>query len=197
MLKIIQHLLTGWAWRMAWRDSRPVRWRLLLFSAAIVFGVAALVTIGSLRQNLNDAVGSQAKSLLGADLLISSRQPYSDETKELVADIASQGGEQAREVSFSTMMRVGNAASPKLVSLRGLDASFPFYGDVVTTPADAWDRVQRSPGLIVEASYLKNMNAKVGDIAHIGDLELPVVGVLEQAPPSASGFAAFAPTVLT
>ena len=55
-----------------------------MFSASIIFGVAALVTIGSLRQNLNDAVGSQAKSLLGADLMVSSRQPYSEETKSLL-----------------------------------------------------------------------------------------------------------------
>ncbi len=41
------------------------------------------------------------------------------------------------------------------------------------------------------------MNAKIGDMAKFGGMELPVMGVLEQAPPSASGFAAFSPTVMT
>ena len=197
MLRLVKHLFSSWAWRMAWRDSRPVRWRLLLFSASIVFGVAALVTIGSLRQNLNDAVGSQAKSLLGADLMISSRQPYTEETKRFIAGIAGNGGSRAREVSFTTMLGVGESASPKLVSIRGLDASFPFYGEVVTSPPDAWAKVQKKAGVIVEASFLKNMNAKVGDLATFGGLELPVMGVLQQAPPSASGFAAFSPMVIT
>jgi putative ABC transport system permease protein len=197
MLRLIKHLFSSWAWKMAWRDSRPVRWRLLLFSASIVFGVAALVTIGSLRQNLNDAVGSQAKSLLGADLMVSSRQPYTDETKQFIADISSHGGSRASEVSFTTMLGVGESSLPKLVSIRGLDASFPFYGEVVTSPPDAWEKVQKKAGVIVEASFLKNMNAKVGDLAKFGGVELPVMGVLQQAPPSASGFAAFSPTVIT
>lgn len=197
MYGIIRHLFSAWAWQMAWRDSRPVRWRLMMFSASIVFGVAALVTIGSLRQNLNDAVGWQAKSLLGADLMVSSRQPYTKETEALLADLGRNGGEQAREVSFTTMLSVGNTTTPKLVSLRGLDGAFPFYGNIVTTPADAWQKVVDEPGVVVEASFLKNMDAKIGDMAKIGDLELPVLGVLEQAPPSASGFAAFSPTVLT
>ena len=197
MLGIMRELCGAWAWRMAWRDSRSVRWRLLMFSASIIFGVAALVTIGSLRQNMNDAVGSQAKSLLGADLMVSSRQPYSEETKSLLDEIGSSGGGRAREVSFSTMLSAGEGVPPKLVSLRGLDGVFPFYGNIVTTPADAWERVGNEPGVIVEASFLKNMNVNVGDMVKLGDLEVPVLGVLDQAPPSASGFAAFSPTVIT
>ena len=38
--------------QMAWRDTRASRRRLLLFSLAIVLGVAALVAVGSLRDNL-------------------------------------------------------------------------------------------------------------------------------------------------
>ncbi len=157
MFSIIRNIFTAWAWKMAWRDSRPVRWRLLVFSSSIIFGVAALVTIGSLRQNLNDAVASQAKSLLGADLMVSSRQTYTDETESLIVELASNGGEQAREISFSTMLSVGGSSSPKLVSLRGLDASFPFYGNVVTSPPDAWEKVQKTPGVIVEASFLNSL----------------------------------------
>ena len=197
MLGIIKHLFSAWAWQMAWRDSRPGRWRLLMFSASIVFGVAALVTIGSLRQNLNDAVGSQAKSLLGADLLVSSRQPYTEETESLFSEIESSGGARAREVSFTTMLSVGGSTSPKLVSLRGLDGAFPFYGNIVTSPPDAWQKVQKQPGVILEASFLKNMNASVGDTVKIGEMKLPVMGVLDKALPSTSGFAAFSPTVLT
>ena len=197
MLAIIRNLCGTWAWQMAWRDSRPVRWRLLMFSASILFGVAALVTLGSLRQNLSEAVESQAKSLLGADLLVSSRQAYTEETESFLTDIANEAEGQAREISFTTMLRIGNTADPKLVNLRGLDSAFPFYGNIVTTPSNAWQKLENEPGVIVEASFLKNMDASIGDMAKIGDLELPVLGVLDQAPPSGSGFAAFSPTVLT
>jgi putative ABC transport system permease protein len=38
--------------RMAWRDSRSSRWRLLLFSVSISLGVAALIAIGLFRASL-------------------------------------------------------------------------------------------------------------------------------------------------
>ena len=53
--------------KMAWRDSRASRKRLLLFSLSIVLGIAALVAIGSFTTNLQTAIDGQAKGLLGAD----------------------------------------------------------------------------------------------------------------------------------
>lgn len=197
MLRLLKHLFSRWAWTMAWRDSRPVRWRLLLFSSSIVFGVAALVTIGSLRDNLNEAVEGQAKSLLGADLMIASRQTYSEPTKDLFTQLRVQGAQQAREVSFTTMLRLGENSSPKLVGLRGLENTFPFYGQVETSPPDAWQKMQHTPGLLVEPSFLKSMNAEIGDLATFGNTEIPILGVLLKAPPSASGFTALSPTAVT
>src|SRR5271168_2676343 len=72
-----RQLLARWTWRMAWRDSRASRKRLLLFSSSIVLGIAALTAIGSLGSNLERAIEEQAKSLLGADLEIGSRETFS------------------------------------------------------------------------------------------------------------------------
>ena len=44
-----------WFFRMAWRDSRRSRARLLLFSLSIVLGIAAMVAIGSFGRNLEQA----------------------------------------------------------------------------------------------------------------------------------------------
>lgn len=197
MLDLIRHLFSRWAWSMAWRDSRPVRWRLLLFSTSIIFGVAALAIIGTLRSNLSEAVSSQAKSLLGADFMIGSRQPFTAEADDVFDSLVRAGATPAREISFSTMLSIGEESSPKLVNIRGLDAAFPFYGQVITSPSNACKKAQTSPGIIVESSFLKRMNAEVGDMAQFGDETLPVLGVLLQAPPSASGFAALSPTVIT
>ena len=56
--------------KMAWRDSRRSRRRLVLFSLSVVLGIAALVAIGSFTANLRQAIEDQAKTLLGADLLV-------------------------------------------------------------------------------------------------------------------------------
>src|SRR5204862_3519874 len=100
-LSLLKHLVSSWTWRMAWRESRTSRKRLLLFSSSIVLGIAALTAIGSLGNNLERAIEEQAKSLLGADLVIASRQSFSSEEQELFREF---GGEQSREVSFSSMI---------------------------------------------------------------------------------------------
>src|SRR6266404_960697 len=60
------HFSTGFIVRMAWRDSRSSRRRLLLFSISISLGVAALIGIGLFRASLAQAIDDQARSLLGA-----------------------------------------------------------------------------------------------------------------------------------
>ncbi len=59
--------LDPWIWKMAWRDSRTYRGRLLLFLGCILLGIASLVAVRSLGDNLEAAVQEQAKTLLGAD----------------------------------------------------------------------------------------------------------------------------------
>src|SRR3974377_195794 len=86
----------AWTWRMAWRDSRRSRRQLVLYSTSVVLGIAALIAVGSLGANLAEAIETQAKALLGADLVLASRDAPSSEVD---AFFGSLGGTQAREVS--------------------------------------------------------------------------------------------------
>jgi len=196
MIAFIKSLCTSWTWSMAYRDSRATRWKLALFSTSIVFGVAALVIIGSLKNNLNDSVKGQSKSLLGADLQISARQEFTEDAVNLTKEI---GGEQAREVSFSTMLAVGDNPQPRLVTIRGVESGFPFYGEVATTPVGKWSSIHSESsdqGVLVEESFLISMQGKIGDKVKFGDQELAIIGTLDQAPPSSSGFGSMSPTVV-
>ena len=71
---------------MAWRDSRASRQRLLLFVSSITLGVAALMAISSFGVNLRQGLDYQAKTLLGADLVIRARQPFNDAAEQLFAE---------------------------------------------------------------------------------------------------------------
>ena len=110
--------------KMAWRDTRASRRRLLLFSLAIVLGVAALVAVGSLRDNLRVAIEEQTKTLLGADLTLTSRAKFDAEIEKVIRDL---GGEQAREISFNSMLNVPEAGGrTRLVQVRAIEPGFPF-----------------------------------------------------------------------
>src|SRR6476469_9578801 len=79
-----------WLFRMAWRDSRRNRSRLLLFVSSIVLGIAALVAINSFSENLRDNMDDQAKTLLGADLVINHNQPTSKQMLALMDSLVRQ-----------------------------------------------------------------------------------------------------------
>ena len=172
-------LLDGWAWKMAWRESRSTGKRLLLFISSIVLGVAALVAINSFGYNLERAVNEQAKSLLGADLVITHRQPFSQETEEL---FGSWGGEQSREARLASMVYFPESDGTRLVEIRALEGGFPYYGALVTSPPEAAERFRKGPYALVDDRMMLQFDVEVGDPVKIGAFHFTVAGKLQRIP---------------
>ena len=185
-------LLQPWVWKMAWRDSRRSRRRLVLFSTSIAMGIAALVAIGSFGRALRAAMEQQAKSLLGADLEIGSRQPLSSDAE---AFLRSLGGEQARETAFASMIQFPKSSGTRLAQVRALQGGFPFYGAMETAPAEAVAQFRKGGGALVEESLLMQFSAAVGDTIKVGELAVPIAGTLKRVPGETLAFATFAPRV--
>jgi putative ABC transport system permease protein len=177
---------------MAWRDSRASRARLLLFSGSIVLGIAALTAIGSLGRNLEVAIEEQAKGLLGADLSLNSRQSFSPEAERMIREI---GGEQSREISFSTMIYFPRGEGTRLIQARALEGGFPFYGVLETEPVAAAQDFRKGGGALVEETLLTQFDAHVGDPIRLGGLETRIIGSLKKVPGESIAFATIAPRV--
>ncbi len=175
--------------RLAWRDSRASRRRLFLFSLSVVLGIAALVAVGSLGANLARAIDEQAKGLLGADLVITSRAELGAAPR---AHLDSIGAEQAREKSFSSMLTFPKADdAARLVNVRALEGAFPFHGDFTTVPADAPARLRAGGAVaIVEETLLRQYGAAVGDPIKLGRTTFTVVGALQRLPGESSAVSA-------
>ena len=189
-MKLLNELFRSWTWTMAWRDSRATRGRLFLFSLSISLGVAALVTIQSLGRSVERAIGQQAKTLLGADLVVTSRSPLSpaDDTW-----LAALGGTTARETSFSTMLTSTNGT--RLVNARALAGNFPFYGQLETIPTNAADAFYRGEGVVIEESLLQQFGIQIGDSVRLGKADFKVLGSLRKVPGDSVAFGALAPRV--
>lgn len=177
---------------MAWRDTRRSRARLLVYSSSIVLGVAALVAVGSLGENLRSAVEMQAKSLLGADLALVSNGPLSPEASDFVARL---GGTQAREVSFTSMVFFPKTQSPRLAQVRALEEGFPFYGTFETVPQSAAAQFRTQGGALVEDSLMRQFAAEAGDPIKVGESVLRISGSLHKVPGEMAAFGALAPRV--
>ncbi|HWN94131.1 MAG TPA: FtsX-like permease family protein, partial [Methylomirabilota bacterium] len=184
----------AWTWffRMAWRDSRRSRRKLLLFSMSIVLGIAAMVAIGSFGRNLESAVEQQTKGLLGADLMVQSRDEFNDKQRAFLDGI---GTAQSEQVLFSSMVLFPKGQGTRLAQVGALKGDFPYYGEVETAPAEGWQRFKRGEGALVEDSLMHQFNARVGDEIRIGELTLPIVGSLLKVPGDNELFASFAPRV--
>src|SRR5205085_5458883 len=133
-------------WKMAWRDSRSSRRRLLLFSVSITLGIAALVSIGSFRHSLAQAIDDQARGLLGADLVVESTRAFRPEDEELLHSL---GEPQAREARFTTMASFPKSNATRLTHVRALGGDFPFYGPMETVPAAAAREFRDGPRAVV------------------------------------------------
>lgn len=175
--------------KMAWRDSRASRRRLVLFSFSVVLGIAALVAIGSLGTNLERGIDEQAKGLLGADLIITGRTPLGAAPRAHVATLAA---DVAQEMSFSSMMAFPTAKNlTRLVNVRATEGDFPFYGDFVTVPADAPAKLRAGGNVvIVEETLLRQFDAKVGDEVKLGNTLFTVIGALQKLPGESSALSA-------
>jgi putative ABC transport system permease protein len=179
--------------KMAWRDTRASRRRLLLFSLAIVLGVAALVAVGSLRDNLRLAIEEQTKSLLGADLTVISRSEFPEDAARYFAGL---GEERAREISFNSMLVLPAAGGPtRLVQVRAVEGNFPFYGKFDTEPADARAALRGGMSAVLEESLMVQFNLRPGDKVRLGTAEYTVAGGLRAIPGESAAVAMMAPRV--
>ena len=186
---------TSWLWKMAWRDSRRSRSRLLLFTASIIMGIAALVAINSFGDNLKSDVQNQAKNLLGADIVIRTNKPHSDSLQLLMDSIAAIGNKQARETSFASMVYFPKNAGTRLINVRALEGEFPFYGKLTTEPARAYLEFQQGKRALVDQSLMIQYEAEVGDSVRIGRVTFLITGKLVQIPGQNAVASTVAPTV--
>ncbi|MDQ3626159.1 MAG: ABC transporter permease, partial [Verrucomicrobiota bacterium] len=179
-------------WKMAWRDSRSSRRRLLVFSISITLGIAALVSIGSFRQSLSQSIDDQARTLIGADLIVEASRAFKPEEENFLRSL---GGPQAREVRFSTMAVFPASNGTRLINVRALGGQFPFYGPMETEPASAAQDFRQGGRAVLEESLLIQFGAKVGDRVKIGESEFTIAGALKKMPGEASAAGSFAPRV--
>ncbi|SOD89730.1 putative ABC transport system permease protein [Spirosoma fluviale] len=185
---------TSWLFKMAWRDSRRSRQRLLLFMSAIVLGIAALVAINSFGDNLARSIDDQARELLGADLTFSWSRPPSPKTAKLAKTL---GRDRAYEVSFASLVSTPKTGGVRLAQVKGLEGNFPYYGTWEVQPASAVQAFRQATQRValVDDGLLVQLGAQPGDSVRVGNLSFLIAGRVTKTPGQAAIAATVAPTV--
>ncbi len=179
-----------WSLRMAWRDSRGSRARLVLFLLSMVLGVAALVAINSFGDNLRTALAGESRTLLGADLSFERSAAF---TPRILALADSIGGEQSRRISFNSMAYFPRVDETRLATVRAVEGGYPFYGSLVTEPREAAARYLAEGEALVDAGLLDAFSVTVGDSVQVGARRYRIAGRVVQAPREANVASLFSP----
>lgn len=169
----------AWLVKMALRDSRRNRSRLVLFISSIILGIAALVATFSFGDNVESDIDNQAKTLVGADLVLESSSPILPATKSM---LGAQSVKQSSEYSFASMIYFKRTNGTRLVQVRALDGAFPFYGSLETIPANAGTTFRQGRYALVDKTLMLQFDAKEGDSVQVGETTFVIAGILEKAP---------------
>ncbi len=178
---------------MAWRDSRRNRGKLLLFISSIVVGIAALVAINSFSSNLQKDINNESKSLLAADLVVDGNNPPTD-SLELAFD-ALGATERAEAKNFLSFVFFPKNKQSRMAQVKALEGDYPFYGTLLTTPADAAQTYRNGKKALVENSIMVQFGLEPGDTVRVGNAEFEIAGQIEGAPGRSAMAGAFAPLV--
>mgnify|MGYP000905438502 FL=1 len=178
--------------KMAWRDSRRNRSRLLLFISAITVGIAALTAVRSFSVNLMGDIDREAKTLLGADLLIDANQIAPD---SILTKLEKGVTEKAKVLNFVSMIRFPKNGGTRLSLIRSLEGNYPFYGKWKSLPEESWQTFRKGKKALVDHALMLQFGIQPGDSIQIGDVTFQVEGDLLSSPGRAGIASSIAPVV--
>lgn len=182
----------SWLLKMAWRDSRRNRSRLILFISSIVLGIAALVAINSFSENLLSDINREAKSLLGADLTLESNQPLDSLIVPRFDTIAT---DKSRSVDFASMVLFPKNGGTRLAFIKAFEGNFPYYGKFNTTPQDAYKSFKTGKKALVDKTLMLQFDMQPGDSIKVGELVFEIEGKINSVPGQAGIASSIAPAV--
>jgi putative ABC transport system permease protein len=120
--------------RMALREIRASWRRLLFFFICIAIGVGSIVALRSLIQSVRVALAGEARTLLGADVVLSTNRPWTSTVVDSIqaAQLAGRVTGRSEAAELPTMVRPADPLKrvARVVELRAVGPEFPMYGSL-------------------------------------------------------------------
>src|SRR5215203_2611487 len=171
----------------ALRETRSAWKRLIFFFVCIAIGVGAIVALRSIIQSVRDVLSTEARSLMAADIFISTDRPWQPGTPERIASRVDRIPNASRidSIEMVTMARPSDerADITKVVELRAVQPGFPFYGRLTLQDGRPYSHaLLKNNGALVRPELLAQFGLSVGDSIAIGKAQFVVRGVIALEP---------------
>jgi len=185
------------ALRFAGRELRSGVAGFRIFLACLALGVAAIAAAGSTAEAFRQGLASQAREILGGDVVFSIDQRRFTPQERAVFEAL---GPSAYSVRANAMAQTPTGQR-RLVDVRGVADTYPLVGvvqlDGASSLAAALAPAGGVPGAAVEQALLDRLDLELGDTFAVGGQTLRVGAVLISEPDRIGRGFALGPRVLT
>ena len=182
------------ATRIARRELRGGLRGFRVFLACLALGVAAIAAVGSVRESIQNGLEREGAVILGGDAAISLTYRFADDAERAWLD------ENALEVSEVVDFRSlavfgeGERAERGLTQVKGVDSSYPIYGEVALDPGIPLEAALGTedglPGAVMDPVLIARLGIETGDIFRLGEQDFRLTAAITREPDSAAaGFA--------
>ena len=186
--------------RMAVRETRASLQRLFFFFICIAVGVAAIVALRSVIQSVRGVFGTEAKSLIAADVLIATTRDWTPDARATIdRRLAAAGSvERTETVETPTMVRPADPSKPvaKMAELRAVQPRFPLYGSIDLQGKTYSPALLTNHGVLVRPELLTAIGVAVGDQIVIGRAAFTIRGLIVREPGRGMGEFSLGPRVI-
>ena len=186
--------------RMALREIRASWQRLLFFFVCIAIGVGSIVALRSVIQSVRIALAGEARTLLGADVTLTTNRPWTD-TVLAALDAEQRAGRvtlRSETAEIPTMVRPADLAkvASRIVELRAIGPEFPLYGSLTLRDGVYTHALLAGRGALVRPELLSQFGLAIGDRILIGAAAFEIRGVITAEPGRRIGAFTLGPRVI-
>ena len=180
--------------RMLARDWRAGEQRVL--AVALIVAVASLTTVAFFADRVGRTLTREASQLLGADLVVVSDVPLTDQYRERAQSL---GLKTTEAVRFPSMVQA--AERSMLSEVKAVAPGYPLRGRLRIRQAAADTDVDPqgippSGSVWVDDRLLRRLDLKIGDRITLGNRDFSIAAMVSEEPESSAGFLNLGPRLM-
>ncbi|MBA2260052.1 MAG: ABC transporter permease [Acidobacteria bacterium] len=176
--------------RMTVRELRASWRRLVFFFVCVAIGVGAIVALRSVIQSVRGELVREARAMIASDVIVSTNRSWDPDVRRQIEERLAQPSvlDRTEAIETATMVRAAGRGVARMVELRGVQAAFPFYGQIELEGGLPYSHdLLRDRGAIARPELLAQLGIKQGDALLIGGQPFTVRAVLSKEPGRRTG----------
>lgn len=195
--------------RLAWREIRSQPKFTLFFVLNIAFGMLGFFSLLLLKQSMEEAIETQSRAMLSADISVSGRRAITEEEEKkfvTVIEKLDQGYEPQRRTDIVEMFSMLASDSEKqkkslLVQVKSIQEGFPLFGSVQLEKFGLLSSGKRPahlgtyPPMWVYPEILPQLGLKLNELVRLGEQTFQVSDLVQKDIGTAFRLLSLAPKV--